>query len=187
MRTLQVGMAASLIAGLVAAQLASAQRAPAQQPAQRAPAQQPAQQVTPQQQMGPNEVFKDIEATIGFVPQFFRVVSDAQLPSFWAALKNFEMNPDTALDGKTKELIGVAVAAQIPCEYCVILHTDAARQHGATEQQIREAVGMAAVTRMGSTLLNGAQLDVAQFRKDTQRMLKSGDPKKQKTAARRAP
>ena len=29
------------------------------------------------------------------------------------------MNPTGALDGKTKHLIGLAVAAQIPCTYCV--------------------------------------------------------------------
>ena len=28
-------------------------------------------------------------------------------------------NPKGALDGKTKELIGLAVAAQIPCQYCI--------------------------------------------------------------------
>ena len=32
-------------------------------------------------------------------------------------------NPKGALDGKTKELIGLAVAAQIPCQYCVYAHT----------------------------------------------------------------
>jgi alkylhydroperoxidase/carboxymuconolactone decarboxylase family protein YurZ len=28
-------------------------------------------------------------------------------------------NPKGALDGKTKELIALAVAAQIPCDYCI--------------------------------------------------------------------
>ena len=32
-----------------------------------------------------------------------------------------EINPNGALDGETKELIGLAVAAQIPCEYCILL------------------------------------------------------------------
>jgi AhpD family alkylhydroperoxidase len=29
------------------------------------------------------------------------------------------LNPTGALDGKTKQLIGLGVAAQIPCAYCV--------------------------------------------------------------------
>jgi len=89
-------------------------------------------------------------------------------------MKQFEMSPDTKLDMKTKELIGVAVAAQIPCRYCVQFHTAGARMHGATDQEIQEAVGMAAMTRMGSTLLNGMQIDEAQFKKDLDRMMRKG-------------
>src|SRR5215467_4481712 len=33
------------------------------------------------------------------------------------------MNPKGALDGKTKQLIALGVAAQIPCVYCVYGHT----------------------------------------------------------------
>jgi AhpD family alkylhydroperoxidase len=93
------------------------------------------------------------------------------LSTFWYGMKNFQANPNTSLDAKTKELIGVAVAAQIPCEYCVYFHTVAAKKAGASDQEIKEAVGMAAMTRMGSTLLNGAQIDKVQFRKDVDRIM----------------
>lgn len=115
---------------------------------------------------------REIEQAMGFVPGFVRAVPATLLPSWWQTAKDFEMNPTTALDGKTKELIGLAVAAQIPCEYCIIFHTEAARAAGASEQQIQEAVGMAAVTRESSTLLNGLQIDKAQFRKDLERMMR---------------
>src|ERR1700760_301248 len=46
------------------------------------------------------------------------------------------MNPAGALDAKTKQLIGLAVAAQIPCAYCVSAHTRAAQAAGATDAQI---------------------------------------------------
>lgn len=112
----------------------------------------------------------DIQKTFGFVPAFFKAVSPALLPAWWDAIKTFQLNPATKLDGKTKELIGLAVSAQIPCEYCIYFHTEAARLHGATEQEIQEAVAMAAVTRQGSTLLNGMQVDKAQFKRDFQRI-----------------
>ena len=48
------------------------------------------------------------------------------------------MNPTGALDGKTKQLIGLGVAAQIPCAYCVYAHTKAAKAAGATDAQIKE-------------------------------------------------
>lgn len=113
----------------------------------------------------------EIQKTFGFVPEFFKSVPATLLPAWWNALSTFQLNPATKLDGKTKELIGLAVSAQIPCEYCIVFHTEAARLNGATEEEIREAVGMAAVTRQGSTLLNGLQVDKAQFKKDLQRII----------------
>ena len=61
-----------------------------------------------------------------------------------------------ALDGKTKQLIGLAVAAQIPCEYCVYATTKAAKAAGATDAQIKEAIATAALVRFNSTMLNGS-------------------------------
>jgi AhpD family alkylhydroperoxidase len=119
---------------------------------------------------------KEIENTMGFVPAFMRQIPATLLPSWWEMSKQFDMNPTTALDAKTKQLIGLAVAAQIPCDYCVIFHTEAARGEGATAAQIQEAVGIAASTRMSSTLLNGLQIDKVQFRKDLDRLMKG--PKK---------
>jgi AhpD family alkylhydroperoxidase len=116
---------------------------------------------------------KDIEATLGFVPAFIKAVPESLLPGMWDQLKSLEMNPQTALDGKTKELIGLAVAAQIPCDYCVYFHTRAARANGATDQQIAEAVGMAALTRAGSTVMNGQQVDLNQYKKDVDRIFKA--------------
>ena len=66
------------------------------------------------------------------------------------------MNPKGALDGKTKHLIGLAVAAQIPCTYCVYGHTKLAKAAGATDAQIKEAIATAALVRFNSTMLNGS-------------------------------
>ncbi len=74
-------------------------------------------------------------------------------------------NPKGALDGKTKELIGLAVAAQIPCTYCVYGHTVGAKHAGAMEDQIKEAIAVSALVRKMSTELNGNQYDMAAFKK----------------------
>lgn len=66
------------------------------------------------------------------------------------------LNPKGALDGKTKQLIGLAVAAQIPCAYCVYATTKAAKAAGATDAQIKEAIATAALIRFNSTMLNGS-------------------------------
>jgi AhpD family alkylhydroperoxidase len=74
-------------------------------------------------------------------------------------------NPHGALDGKTKELIGLAVAAQIPCQYCVYAHTLGARHAGATDEQIKEAIAASGLVRKMSTEFNGNQYDMAEFKK----------------------
>src|SRR5271169_2199857 len=66
------------------------------------------------------------------------------------------MNPTGALDGKTKQLIALGVAAQIPCSYCVYATTKAAKAAGATDAQIKEAIATAALVRFNSTMLNGS-------------------------------
>ena len=66
------------------------------------------------------------------------------------------LNPAGALDGKTKQLIALAVSAQIPCAYCVYATTKAAKAAGATVAQIKEAVATAALVRFNSTMLNGS-------------------------------
>jgi AhpD family alkylhydroperoxidase len=106
----------------------------------------------------------DIQKTLGFVPQFFTRFPQEALPGAWEEMKTLQLNPHTALPGRTKELIGLGVAAQIPCHYCIYAHTEFAKLNGASEAEIGEAVAMAGLTRHWSTFLNGTQTDETKFR-----------------------
>jgi AhpD family alkylhydroperoxidase len=106
----------------------------------------------------------DIQKTLGFVPQFFLKFPEGMLAGAWEEMKTLQLNPHTALAGRTKELIGLGVAAQIPCHYCIYAHTSFARLNGASDTEIGEAVAMAALTRHWSTYLNGIQTDETKFR-----------------------
>lgn len=77
---------------------------------------------------------------------------------------------NAALDAKTRELIALAVAAQIPCAYCSYGHTKNARALGASEAEIREAVATAAEVRQWSTVLNGMQYDLEAFKAEVDKM-----------------
>ena len=110
------------------------------------------------------ETHADIAATLGGVPSFISSVADAALPGLWKTAKELQFNPDTALDMKTKALISLGVAAQIPCSYCIWMDTGSARAAGATDQEIAEAVALAAQTRAWSTIFNGMQVDFEQFK-----------------------
>ena len=57
---------------------------------------------------------------------------------------------DGALDAKTKQLIAVAVAHVTQCPYCIRGHTALAMEKGATEQELMEAIWVAAEMRAGA-------------------------------------
>lgn len=108
----------------------------------------------------------EIAEAMGSVPSFVDSVADSALPGLWGQTMALEMSGDTALDAKTKALISLAVAAQIPCTYCVWIDTNTAREHGATDAEIAEAVAVAGLTRNWSTIFNGMQVDFETFKKE---------------------
>jgi AhpD family alkylhydroperoxidase len=110
--------------------------------------------------------YRDIEATFGSVPSFLKAFPQAGLPGAWSEMKAIEFSTDTALSPKVKSLISLAVAAQIPCQYCVYADTASARHAGATDEEIAEAIAMAALARHWSTVLNGMQIDLETFKKE---------------------
>jgi AhpD family alkylhydroperoxidase len=57
---------------------------------------------------------------------------------------------DGVLPAKTKQLIALAVAHVTQCPYCIRGHTKTALQHGATPQEIMEAIWVAAEMRAGA-------------------------------------
>ena len=77
------------------------------------------------------------------------------------------------LDPKTRELIALAVAAQIPCAYCVYFHEKSARAKGASEAEVREAVATSAHVRHWSTVLNGMAYDLDAFKSEVDALMAS--------------
>jgi AhpD family alkylhydroperoxidase len=72
-------------------------------------------------------------------------------PNIQAAFHAFSelVFADGALPAKTKQLIAVAAAHITQCPYCIKGHTKAALKHGATPQEIMEAIWVAAEMRAG--------------------------------------
>jgi AhpD family alkylhydroperoxidase len=73
-------------------------------------------------------------------------------PQAAEAFKAFSQSvfADGALDAKTKQLIAVAEAHVTQCPYCIRGHTRGALQHGATPEQIMEAIWVASEMRAGA-------------------------------------
>ncbi len=63
---------------------------------------------------------------------------------------------DGALPKKTKQLIAIAVAHVTQCPYCIRGHTELAIKQGASEQEIMEAIWVAAEMRAGAAYAHAA-------------------------------
>jgi len=63
---------------------------------------------------------------------------------------------DGALPAKMKQIIAVAVAHVTQCPYCITGHTKAALRHGASEQELMEAIWVAAEMRAGGAFAHSA-------------------------------
>jgi len=88
----------------------------------------------------------------------------ALTPETQAAFKAFskQVFAEGALPAKTKQIIAVAVAHVTQCPYCIRGHTEAAMRHGASEQEIMEAIWVAAEMRAGGAYAHSAlALDTA--------------------------
>jgi AhpD family alkylhydroperoxidase len=126
---------------------------------------------------------QDIERTLGFVPEFLSSVPDSVLPGAWHELKILKLSTSTKLNAKYKALIALAVGSQVPSHACIVSETEFAKLAGASEREINEAVGMAALTRNLSTLLNGLQIDETGFRADIGRLVNNVKAAQKKAAS----
>ena len=79
-------------------------------------------------------------------------------PEIMEAWSNFSKTvfKEGALPEKTKQLIAVAVAHVTQCPYCIRSHTRGAMRKGASQQEIMEAIWVAAEMRAGGAYAHSA-------------------------------
>lgn len=63
-----------------------------------------------------------------------------------------------ALTEREKALIALAVAHTIQCPYCIDAYTSGSLEKGADEEEMMEAVHVAAAIRGGASLVHGVQM-----------------------------
>jgi len=78
------------------------------------------------------------------------VSSTPELSKFLSYIEAAEESK--ALDTKTKELISLAIGVVIRCEPCILWHTEAAINAGATKEEILDALKVAVVMGGGPAL-----------------------------------
>jgi len=90
------------------------------------------------------DIYDDAEQMLGTVPFILRVM--ARRPEFmiFSALKDFYALRPKSLDPKTAELLAVAAAASAGADKCLKVHMAAAAREGASEDEILDALFIAA-------------------------------------------
>ena len=119
--------------------------------------------------MDRQEIYKEMEHTLGLVPSFFKVVPDSSLELEWELFKRIELD-ESPIPNKYRELIGLAIAGTTKGRYCAFYHTEAARLFGASEEEIEDALRYAKWAGGWSTYADGLQLDFEQFRDEVLRI-----------------
>jgi AhpD family alkylhydroperoxidase len=85
---------------------------------------------------------------------------DELAPDSMQQLSNFDtaVFREGALSSVHKQLIAVAVALTTQCPYCLELHAKAARDAGASDEQLAEAALVAAAIRAGGAITHATHL-----------------------------
>jgi AhpD family alkylhydroperoxidase len=113
------------------------------------------------------KTYWNIQRHFGVVPKFFNLFPEDKLPGLWSEYNAVQLNPNTALDAKTKQLIGLAVAAQAGCSACIYFQTSAALANGANYKEIQEAVAIFVIEDNWSKILTDTTFEMVKQDTDT--------------------
>jgi 4-carboxymuconolactone decarboxylase len=91
------------------------------------------------------DIFDDTEKMLGTVPFILRVMARRSEFMIFSCLKDFYALRPKSLDAKTAELLAVAAAASAGADKCLKVHMGAAVEAGASQDEILDAILIAAV------------------------------------------
>jgi len=120
--------------------------------------------------MSREAVEDEMRETVGTVLTAFDRIPDEFVGSEWELMKRVQLG-ETLIPNRYKELIGLAIAAVTRCRYGVLLHTEAARLHGASDAEVAEALHYAKLESGWSVHLAGLQVDYDDFAREVERTM----------------
>ena len=94
----------------------------------------------------------------GDLPRFGEIGNGA--PELWKKFQSWydAVFSEGALSAREKALIALAVAHAVQCPYCIDAFTTTSLEQGSNEDQMTEAVHVAAAIRGGASLVHGVQM-----------------------------
>lgn len=116
-----------------------------------------------------DETVTDIEETFGMVPGYLHNLPEQDLVNEWPNMKRFLFG-DAVISPKNRELVGLAVAGAIGCEFCRHFHKGAAQLHGATEEELSELAFLASYTPRYSAIIQAQDYDLDVFKDEVEQI-----------------
>ena len=111
------------------------------------------------------ETLEDIEETLGMIPGFMEALPEDVLIQEWPLFKTYNFE-ETEIPAKYRELMGLAVAANIKCPYCLLFHKGAAQMNGATGEELAETAFLASYTARWSAIIHAQHYDYQTFKEE---------------------
>ncbi|WP_254274134.1 carboxymuconolactone decarboxylase family protein [Haloarcula marina] len=109
------------------------------------------------------DVEQEIKDTFGMVPPPLSDIPKDDMVGEWHFFQKYTVG-ESEIPPKYRELMGLAVAANIKCPYCTHFHRNAAQMHGATEAELDEAASLASHTSRYSAMLHALEYDLEEFK-----------------------
>jgi AhpD family alkylhydroperoxidase len=112
------------------------------------------------------DTLKDIQKSLGIVPGFMKALPEDVLIHDWPLFKKYTLG-ESKMPAKYRELIGLAIAANIKCPYCILFHKSAAQLYGATTEEFAEIDFLASYTSRWSSMIHAQNYSYETFAKET--------------------
>jgi len=115
------------------------------------------------------DTLEDIKQTFGIIPGFMKAIPKDVVIQEWPLMKKYQLG-ESKIPAKYRELIGLAIAANIKCPYCTLMHTAMAEGYGATKDELAEVAFLASLTSRWSAMLHALRYDYETFAKEVRQI-----------------
>ncbi len=84
----------------------------------------------------------------------------------WPLFKKYVLG-ESKIPAKYRELMGLSVAANIKCPYCILFHKSAAQLYGATPEEFAEIAFLTSYTARWRAMIHAQDYSYETFAKET--------------------
>jgi AhpD family alkylhydroperoxidase len=94
----------------------------------------------------------------------------------WPLMKKYVLG-ETKIPGKYREMIGLAISANLKCPYCQLFHTGVAKMQGASDEELAEIYFLASFASRWSAMIHAQHYNYDKFEEEIHKI--GGHLKKQ--------